>query len=284
MTILVEARSTVDPFLNLKNLLVNAPRRILDGGSLNLVGGLGGGTGLSSVIGHYDVDANGSSTNGGIQQHFNFNVTFSNGVQQFGFAFERHNAGLDNNSQYVIDYSGWVAFGSNGFVDRLVHVSRLGSESGYVRYGDNIDVYVDANSDIGYSITGIHIPVADFAFALDAYKNNGDISAFNNLIFDQPVHFVGAGFNYFTGGPGDDYIDTSAGLSSSNSGDPAKGSQLHGGAGDDTIISGRGDGRAFGDAGNDTIYLSAGADALYGGTGTDTLAFCQFQRGTFSRC
>ncbi len=287
MTILVEARSTVDPFLNLKNLLVNAPRQILGGGSLNLVGGLGGGTGLSSVISHYDVDANGGSTNGGIQQRFNFNVTFQNGVQQFGFAFDWHYAGPDSNDQYVIDFSGWVAFGSNGFVDRLVHVSRLGSESGYVRNGNNIDVYVDANSNVGYSITGIHIPVADFAGALDAYKNNGDISAFDNLIFDQPVHFVGAGFNYFTGGPGGDYIDTSAGLSSSNSGDPAKGSQLYGGAGDDTIISGPGDGRAFGEAGNDTIYLSAGADALYGGTGTDTLAFLtgttmDFQNGIFS--
>jgi Ca2+-binding RTX toxin-like protein len=69
------------------------------------------------------------------------------------------------------------------------------------------------------------------------------------------------------GGAGNDVIDAEGG------GNDISGGLAHGGAGDDKIIVGGGNGYAFGDAGNDTLIGTGDFGLGHGGTGNDTLTF-----------
>jgi RTX calcium-binding nonapeptide repeat (4 copies) len=65
----------------------------------------------------------------------------------------------------------------------------------------------------------------------------------------------------FSGSDGNDFFEN----------DTAIPCTAYGGAGNDTLIGGRGADRLFGDAGNDLLVGRGGHDTLYGGLGADTL-------------
>src|SRR4051794_23742367 len=69
------------------------------------------------------------------------------------------------------------------------------------------------------------------------------------------------------GGAGNDVIDAQGG------GNDISGGLAYGGAGDDRITLGGGNGKAFGGAGNDTLIGTGDFGLGHGGTGNDTLTF-----------
>jgi Ca2+-binding RTX toxin-like protein len=293
--ITIASSSTADPYAAVVSLLANHRNSFTDVSSLSLIGGISP-AGVNSTIRAYAVDANGNSILNGASVLLNFNTDTTFGLHQYGFLatgarvdYSRDITDSIINRPSNVMVSGFMFYGQNGFIEKIVRIDNSSVNGGTIfsMGGDNYNIVYDPNSPGSTNyLTGLHIPVDAFAAAVGAAQN-GDAAALNSLILDTSVHFVGAGFNYFTGGLGNDLIDTSASLSGSFNNDPNRGSQLHGGGGDDTIISGAGDGAAFGEDGNDTVYLSSGTDALYGGAGIDTLAFStattmDFQNSNFT--
>ncbi|MBL4808423.1 MAG: hypothetical protein JKY31_14230 [Rhodobacteraceae bacterium] len=78
----------------------------------------------------------------------------------------------------------------------------------------------------------------------------------NDTIYDPD------GANKIRGGSGDDLIEV---------GDASNGSFLHGGSGNDTLVSGRGDDTLKGGSGHDTLVGGRGDDVLLGDGGRDIL-------------
>ncbi|WP_374442023.1 calcium-binding protein [Stella sp.] len=169
---------------------------------------------------------------------------------------------------------------------RSATLIQLVDKAGQVQYVTGTFLY-DANGtltggtvagiDAGttFAITGIGVPVAEYAAALAV----GNVFGLRSLLFAGDDTLEGStggdrllgfdGDDLVLGGFGNDDLNGNKGDDTVDGGDGAD--TIHGGQGDDSVLGGAGNDFATGSLGRDTVMAGAGNDLAYGGQGDDVV-------------